>query len=112
MRPRRLRAGGGLSSSSGLLARIEDRRERLVWGAVGAGTAVIATVLTRKALRSGWRRVAGEDPPSNPASPATTWEEAVVWSVGTGAFIGLARVVARRLAASGWRKLVGELPPR
>lgn len=81
------------------------------WTAVSAGTAALAGVLARKSLEQGWRRVAGREPPRNPASSDTPWREALVWGGLTGLGVGVARVAARRGAASGWRRIVGRRAP-
>lgn len=84
---------------------------KYVWKVVGAGAGIGAAALTRAALRSGWRKVRKSDPPANPASPSTSWPEALTWAASTGVALGVARLVAQRGAAEGWRKTTGSLPP-
>ena len=85
-------------------------REKLKFIALATGSAVIAAAAVRNALRAGWRAVADDDPPLNPASLETDWDEALAWTVMTGVAAGLARLVARRGAAHLWRSVKG-FPP-
>lgn len=79
---------------------------------VAAGVAMtVATLATRKALKSGWRAARHDDPPANPAAPDTGWGEAVAWAGASGVAIALARLAARRGAAGAWRAATGSLPP-
>ncbi|MBY5162554.1 DUF4235 domain-containing protein [Salsipaludibacter albus] len=80
------------------------------WKVLGTGAPVVAAILARKALTSGWQRATGNEPPSNPADPETDWREAVLWGALTGAVIGLARMAASRQAARLAQKASGELP--
>lgn len=86
----------------------EDAR----WSLVAAGSAVLASILVRNALKQGWRLWKDEDPPNNPADPEVTWRDALVWAGVTGAAVALGRVMARRGAAAGWRRFTGNHPPR
>lgn len=82
-----------------------------MWKLVGVLTGLLAARAARKALNSGWRRTTGGDPPVNPASPRTTWGEALGWAAASGIAIGVSRMVADRVAAAGWQKATGSLPP-
>lgn len=84
---------------------------RYAWKALAAGTGVAAAALTRSVLTRGWRALRHGDPPANPASPRTTWPEALTWAASTGVALGVARLVAQRGAAEGWRRTTGALPP-
>ena len=81
-----------------------------MWVVVGYAAAMLAGVAVRRSLEGGWRKVRKEDPPRQPASPETTWTEALLWSALTGMAVGVARVIARRGAASGWRRATGRWP--
>jgi hypothetical protein len=81
------------------------------WALVAAGSAVIAAIATRNALKAAWRAMRHEDPPLNPAAHDTEWPEAIAWTAATGLAAGLSRLVARRTAASGWYRVTGEWPP-
>jgi NADPH:quinone reductase-like Zn-dependent oxidoreductase len=67
-------------------------------------------VVTRRLLQTGWRRIKGGDPPTNPASPSTTWSEALIWAASSGVAIAVARLVAARGAAEAWKAATGSYP--
>lgn len=81
------------------------------WKVFGTLSAVLAALVTRKALHFGWRAFTGKNPPTNPEHPDVTWAEAASWAVASGVAIELARLLARRQAAETWRKASGSLPP-
>lgn len=85
--------------------------DRAKWLALGVGSAVIASYAVKNLIRAGWRTVKDEDPPLNPASLDTDWNEAIAWTVVTGIAAGLTRLVVRRGAAATWRNVTGALPP-
>jgi hypothetical protein len=85
--------------------------DNLVWRATGGLSGLLAAALTRKALTALWRARKHDDPPANPASPQTSWTEAVTWAAATGVALGVARLVALRGAAAGWQRATGALPP-
>lgn len=85
--------------------------EKTVWKLAATGAAVIAGIAVRNLLMSAWRGVMKNDPPNNPADPATSWGEALLWTAVTGLAVGVARMVASRGAAAGWQKATGSLPP-
>lgn len=85
--------------------------DKAMWLALGLGSAFVASFAVRNLLRAGWRTVTDEDPPLNPSSLDTDWNEAIVWTVVTGVTAGLTRLVARRGAAATWRSVTGSLPP-
>ena len=84
--------------------------ERVLWQAAGALSGVVSGLLARRALQTGWRRVIGGDPPTNPASPSTTWSEALIWAASSGVAIAVARLVAERGAAEAWKAATGRYP--
>lgn len=87
-----------------------DGRE-ILWKALATGAAVLAAVVARNVVTSGWRRAVQADPPANPADPSTGWGEAITWAALTGALVGIARMVAQRGAARSWNRVTGGLPP-
>jgi len=87
------------------------RRTSMTWRLVGGLSAVVAGIAARKAIQLAWQTATGKEPPTNPESPDTTWQEAVGWAVVSGAAVGIARLVAMRTAANYWRRSTGELPP-
>lgn len=85
--------------------------EKLAWKVAGLGSAIVAGVAMRKALTTGWEKARHQQPPMNPATPGTSWGEAVAWTMALGAGVGVARMLASRAAAAGWQKATGTLPP-
>lgn len=84
---------------------------RMLWKLVGALSGIVAGAATRKALRAGWRRTRGGDPPTNPAAPGTRWSEAIAWAVASGVAMAVTRLVAQRSAAEAWKASTGDYPP-
>ena len=58
--------------------------EAILWKAVGGASGVAVGAATRTFLRTAWRKTKGGDPPTNPASPETTWKEALLLGRGVG----------------------------
>jgi len=85
--------------------------EKTAWKLAATGAAVLAGVVVRKLLTAGWRKAKKLDPPTNPASPSTTWGEALAWTAASGVAVAVARMLATRGAAAGWNKAMGKLPP-
>lgn len=85
--------------------------EKTMWKLAATGAAVLAGIAVRSTLMTLWRRVMKNEPPNNPADPATSWAEAVAWTAATGLVVGVARMAASRGAAAGWRRATGALPP-
>lgn len=85
--------------------------EKTMWKLAAGGAAVVAGIAVRNVLMAVWRSVMKNDPPNNPADPATSWGEAVAWTAATGLAVGVARMVASRGAAAGWQRYTGTLPP-
>lgn len=104
MRPRPVR----VLPIAGRIDGMDDRR--MLWKVVGLVSGAAAGAATRAALRSGWRRARGSDPPANPASPQTSWPEALTWAAASGVAIAVTRLVAQRGAAEAWRAGTGSYP--
>ena len=81
-----------------------------MWKVVGGVSGVATGAVTRLALRKGWRRVKGSDPPANPAAPGTDWSEALGWAAASGVAMAVARLVAQRGAAGAWKARTGSYP--
>jgi hypothetical protein len=81
-----------------------------MWRMTGAAAGVLAAALARRAIEQAWRSARGTDPPSNPASPETSWGEALAWAVASGVALAVVRLVAQRGAAEAWRAVTGEYP--
>ena len=82
----------------------------LGWRVLGTGSAVLAAAAAQRALSAAWKLTTGDDPPTIPEDPETSWTEAIAWAVLSGAVIGLARLVATRRAAQYYIRSTGELP--
>jgi hypothetical protein len=88
----------------------EDGVGTLAWRIIGTGSAVLAAAAAHKGLSAAWRLTTGEDPPTIPEDPDTSWREAIAWAVLSGAVIGVARLAATRQAARYYARSTGELP--
>lgn len=87
-------------------------KDELLWKALATGASIIAAVAARNLATAGWKKGhAGDDPPTNPADPTTSWGEALGWTVLVGVLAGVARLVARRSAAEVWTNVQGSTPP-
>lgn len=84
---------------------------RVMWKVLGSLSGMAAGAVTRTALRAGWRRTKGGDPPTNPAAPGTAWSEAITWAVASGVALAVTRLVAQRGAAEAWKAKTGAYPP-
>ena len=82
----------------------------LVWRIIGTGSTVLAAAAAQKGLSAAWKVATGDDPPTIPEDPETTWTEAIAWAVLSGAVLGLARLIATRRAARFYMRSTGELP--
>ena len=76
--------------------------EERQWQMVSLGSAIVAAVLVRGAIRAGWRLTRNDTPPLNPLRQDGTWMDAVLFSVATGLTVGLARLGARAIATRAW----------
>ena len=85
--------------------------EAILWKAVGGASGIAAGAATRTFLRTAWRKTKGGDPPTNPASPETTWKEALFWAAASGMALSVARLISQRAAAGAWKAKTGSYPP-
>ena len=81
------------------------------WNLVVGVSTVAAGLAVRSLMKGGWRRLRGEDPPTNPVDPDVEWRDALVWAGASAAAVAVSRVLARRAAAGGWRRVTGSFPP-
>ena len=58
--------------------------------------AMSAAFLARKVLMTGWTKVTGKAPPTNPEDPQLALPEAIGWSVLVGITVAIVRVFAIR----------------
>ena len=84
---------------------------KLGWKIVGGASTALAGMAASRLTAALYKKVRKSDPPANPASPDTSWAEAVVWAAVSGLAIGLGRLAAERVAAHGWVRATGALPP-
>ncbi len=99
------------SVTSSTAAGQQKQKPTMGWRLLGGLSAVLAGIVTRKALAKGWHAATGNHPPANPAAPGTEWREAIPFAILSGAAMGLARMLATRRAAGYYRKSTGHLPP-
>ena len=90
---------------------MDVKDKRTLWKIVGTFSGLAAGMATKALLRTVWQRVRGGDPPSNPAAPGTSWNEALVWAASSGVAMAVTRLVAQRGAAEVWRAETGKYPP-
>jgi len=82
----------------------------LAWKIIGTGSALFAAAAAHKGLSMVWKLATGEDPPTIPEDPETSWAEAISWAILSGAVLGVVRLVATRRAAHYYMRSTGELP--
>ena len=68
----------------------------LLLSAAALALPALADRLTRRLAAVGYSRVAGEDPPRNPAVIGVSWSQALVWTALAGALGGVARMASRK----------------
>src|SRR3954453_190599 len=83
---------------------------KLLWRALAAIVAVVATVAVERALIAAWRMGTGRKPPGVPEDPDSRWGRPLAWAMASGAAVGATRLVVQRLAAAYYRKNTGRLP--
>lgn len=90
---------------------MDEKKKRLAWKAVSAGSAAVSVVVTRRVLTAAWRRVGGGTPPEGPYDRRVSLGAAVVWAASMGVGIAVSRVLAVRLSARAWEAATHEAPP-
>src|SRR3954451_8360368 len=88
----------------------EDDVGSLAWKIIGTGSGVLAATAAHKGLSAAWWLATGDDPPTIPEDPDTSYREAVAWAVVSGAVVGVARLVSTRHAAHYYMRSTGGLP--
>ena len=78
----------------------DDFSTRVVTGLAAMSAAFVA----RKVLMTGWTKVTGKEPPTNPEDPQVALPEAIGWSVLVGITVAIVRVFAIRAVS---RRSVG-----
>ncbi|MCU1688299.1 MAG: hypothetical protein JWN61_2905 [Pseudonocardiales bacterium] len=84
---------------------------KLGWKVVTLVFAVPISMVVRKLIEKAWVKARPNDPPRDPASPGTTWLDALAWAAVSGIGVAAGRVLASRGAATAWRGLTGTEPP-
>ena len=83
---------------------------KLLWRALAAIAAVVATFAVEHALIAGWQMATGRKPSKAPEDPDSGWGRPLAWAMASGAVLGGTRLVVQRLAAAYYRKNTGRLP--
>lgn len=86
-----------------------DEDDDLLWTVATTVAALGAANVAKRALTKGWVAKRGKVP-GNPASPDTTWGEALSWAVISGVTIGVVRLIAQRGVAAVFQRRGGDLP--
>ncbi len=71
---------------------------------VPIAAALIAMSLARKVVTFGWKRVTGNEPPTDPHDPDIALKEALGWAIVMGITMEAARLLAIRAATVGMRR--------
>ena len=91
--------------------RARSQKDQLAWMVVGAGAAMLASMIIERSMSAGWRAVTSKAPPAKPESLDTSWGDALLWTAASAIAVGIGQVLARRGAAVGWQHYTGKLPP-
>ncbi len=81
-----------------------------LWKMAAAGSAMIAGTLVRSLVTKGWKAATHKNPPVNPASNETNWQEALTWTIATSVAVGIAQLVAKRGTDALWINAFGKKP--
>ena len=86
-------------------------RERTLWLALGAGTAIAAGMLARHGVAAAWRHTLSEEPPVNLEDQDPGWPRILAWAALSGFCVAFARVAGRGVASRVWQRRLGQRPP-
>ena len=89
----------------------EDAKGKRLWKLMNTGVALVAGIVTAKALDATWKTATGHKPPNKPEHPDIGNREAIFWAALSGMAIGVMKTYASRRAATYWVKSTGRLPP-
>lgn len=78
---------------------------------IGLAFAVPSGIAVNKALKAGWRRSRGSDPPQDVKAPENDWLETIAWAGISATVVTGVQVVAARGAAATYRFLTGRHAP-
>ena len=85
---------------------------RQKWILLASAASAAVAPLAEGALSDAWRRVTGEEPPTDLDASDIDWRRVLAWTAASGVVVGLAQVAARRGAALMWYRVMGARPPR
>ena len=88
----------------------QSKGKRL-WKVLNTGAALVAGLLTAKALDATWKTATGHKPPNKPEHPDVGGREAIAWAALSGMAVGVMKTYASRRMATYWVKSTGRLPP-
>lgn len=84
--------------------------QEMAFKLLASAAAITTGALVRQGLEKSWSSIRGHKPPENPASPLTSWSEALTWAAAVGLAVGVGRLVGRRVFVEGWSRKVGHFP--
>ena len=77
---------------------------------VGIGTGLVVRKISDAVIDKVWRKTRHTAPPTDPASPGTSWGDALSWAIASGVAVAVGRLVATRGTATAKMKLTGKAP--
>ena len=84
--------------------------KKYAWKITITFLSVMTATLIKKALSKGWTSLKHREPPKNPASRQTPWNDAILYAIVTGILSSIGKLLVRRLAYGGWETTLGESP--
>ena len=81
----------------------------MVWKLLGTGSAIVAGILSKKAVETIWKKT-GRDTAIDPTNPDVPFGEAIAYAALVGVAAGLARTFTTRQAAAIYQRSAGHLP--
>ncbi|HTS95652.1 MAG TPA: DUF4235 domain-containing protein [Streptosporangiaceae bacterium] len=81
---------------------------RALGGAFASLADLAADHYARRAITSGWKRVTGKEPPTDPTNPKVALGEALSWAIITGIVVEAARMLTARYATRGVRRALAK----
>jgi hypothetical protein len=90
---------------------VGEKKKRLVWKLVSAGSAAVSVLVTQRVLAAAWRRFGSGPPPKGPDDRRVSLGAAVVWAASMGVGVAVSRLLAVRLSAKAWEAATHEAPP-
>lgn len=73
-------------------------RRRAIGGIAAAAADLAADHYARKVITSGWKRVTGREPPTDPSNPKVSLPEALSWAIIVGVVVEASRMLTARYA--------------